>query len=304
MKWVQFLVWLTLMVGLPASAGGTAEAKKHFLRGEALYKQGQYEGAIQEFQAAYATRPHPVVLYNLGQCYEKLGDAANALKSYQDYLRQMPDAPDHTRVETVIANLTKRLKETAVQPLNIDSVPSGASVVVDNEPVGKTPLKLQVKGSTHHLAFILPGYDTLEQDVETSWERPLDLTVSLQEHAVGAAPNLSSGVSLGPAVPQGGNATPPGASGVSVSAQPASGPHRVWTWVAGGVGVAAITAGVIEGLSERSTQSQLGPLRTGAANQSIVNSAQSKATVANVLYGVGGVAVAAATVLFFFEGKF
>jgi hypothetical protein len=74
--------------------------------------------------------------------------------------------------------------------------------------------------------------------------------------------------------------------------------------VAAGVAVAAGAAGIAFGVSA-SKQSET--LRNGdyhADAASMASGAQSKATTANVLYGISGVAAATGVTLFFLEGKF
>lgn len=290
------VLFLAVALASPAHATTTAVARQHFMQGQAFYKQAHYDEAIREFQAAYDARPHPAVLFNLAQCYEKLGDTASALKDYREYLRQVPDAEDRAAVETIVANITAHLKDTAIQMFSIQSVPPGANLIMDSEPAGTTPVKMDVKGATHHLRFVLAGYDTVEKDVETSWEHPTEFSVTLQKQAVSLAPPDPKEDELSGA-------------GQQVSAHPeaAQAKPRVWTWVAGGVGAAAVIAAALVGTSEQSDQNKLAQATTPLSNQqanSLANSAKNKATVANALYAVGGVGIAAGCVLFFVEEKF
>lgn len=110
---VATLAWLVAWSAMAAKKApdATAEAKAHFNKGTAFYSQARYEDAIAELEAAYRAKPHGVINYNLAQCYEKLGDISKALAKYQDYLREVPDAKDRATVESVIANLQRRLDE-------------------------------------------------------------------------------------------------------------------------------------------------------------------------------------------------
>jgi hypothetical protein len=79
---------------------------------------------------------------------------------------------------------------------------------------------------------------------------------------------------------------------------------RVYTWIAAGVAVAAGAAGVAYGVAARNQSATLldGTVHADAA--SLASGAQSKATTANVLYGIAGVAAAAGVTLYFVEGTF
>jgi Flp pilus assembly protein TadD len=77
-----------------------------------LYQQGDYAGAREEFQAALKLQPEdPGLMYNVGECYDRLGDTAHAEETYQKCLQK---APDHVRCRHALAALlvrTNRRKE-------------------------------------------------------------------------------------------------------------------------------------------------------------------------------------------------
>src|SRR5690242_10205557 len=73
----------------PASAQPVAEdderARVHFQAGSSHFDTGNYEAALQEFEAAYALSHRPALLYNIYLSHERLGnleEAAGALRSY------------------------------------------------------------------------------------------------------------------------------------------------------------------------------------------------------------------------------
>lgn len=51
----------------------------HFDSGATFYEQGQYEKAIEEFQAGYALFPDPIFLYNISLAHGKLGRVNESL---------------------------------------------------------------------------------------------------------------------------------------------------------------------------------------------------------------------------------
>lgn len=59
-----------------------------------LYERGDYAQARESFQAALALQPEDAgLLFNVGQCYDRLGDAAKAEQFYHECLRRAPNHP-------------------------------------------------------------------------------------------------------------------------------------------------------------------------------------------------------------------
>jgi tetratricopeptide (TPR) repeat protein len=57
-----------------------------------LYDKGNYTAARESFQTAFALQPtKTVLLYNIGQCSERLGDLEEAEKSYRECLTRLPN---------------------------------------------------------------------------------------------------------------------------------------------------------------------------------------------------------------------
>ena len=261
-----------------AADPATAEARKHFQEGSRLYKLARYREAVAEFEAAYRARPHGVVLFNIAQCQEKLGDIPAALKSYEAYLREVPNAQDRATVEAVIANLRERIAQERRQKLEITSRPPGASVAVDGKVDGTTPFSGTYPLGEHRVDVSLQGFEPKRQQVLLEAQGPAQLLVTLTPEA--------------PA--------PPPASTAAAA------PTRRWTWIAAGTAGAALAGAVTLGLLARSNERALrdGTTRPQADADRLYQGAQTEATAANVCYGVAGVAAAAGGALFFVEGRF
>jgi outer membrane receptor protein involved in Fe transport len=91
-----------------ALADERLEARRHFRNGMSLIAQGQFDKGIAELQAAYAIKPHPNVLYNIGRAYMDAGRPPEALEWYRRYLQSNP--PDAESVRTTIARLEATVK--------------------------------------------------------------------------------------------------------------------------------------------------------------------------------------------------
>ncbi|HZT82634.1 MAG TPA: tetratricopeptide repeat protein [Gemmataceae bacterium] len=87
------------IAGLLAALAGCADTAQERARdynevGVRFYQGGNYRAAADSFQAALALTPEDAaLLYNLGQCYDRLGDPAGAEKHYRACLARVPNHP-------------------------------------------------------------------------------------------------------------------------------------------------------------------------------------------------------------------
>ena len=104
-----------------------AEAKAHFEKGAALYREQRYEEAVIAFLAADRLTPNPALSFNIARAYERLDDTSSALRWYRDYLRRSPDAGNASDVEAKVQALDAALVLRGLQQVTILSSPPGAS---------------------------------------------------------------------------------------------------------------------------------------------------------------------------------
>lgn len=309
----------------PANAAQTASAKAHFKKGTELYRQARYREAIAEFEAAYKAKPHGVLHYNIAQCHEKLGDIPAALRSYHEYLREVPNADDREVVLRAMSNLEARLAMTGVQQLLVYSEPTESEVWVDGQSRGRTPFSAVLPHGTHTVSLVKPGYKTVTREVVLAPDRSLELSLILQRGAsvvplppppvvavppAAAAPPVpvASPLAAAPPAPADKGAAAP----LPISPTPPEPAKRevkggkLWTWIAGGVAVAAAGAGAYYGSKAKSASDKLanGTIWSQSDAQKYYQQAKDDQRNANVLYGVAGGAAAAGVALFFLEGSF
>lgn len=77
-------------------------------QGMAAIAAGRHLEGVALLQRAYAARPHPNLLYNIGRAYEDAGDANSAIDAYRAYLASGPS--DAGTVEARVSALTARLE--------------------------------------------------------------------------------------------------------------------------------------------------------------------------------------------------
>jgi hypothetical protein len=98
------LLFLALAPSL-ARADRDEEARKHFALGKERYSESRFEEAIVHFKAAAAIKPSPILDYNIGRCYDRLGQAQEAIEAYERYLSGKADAPNQAEVKARIETL-------------------------------------------------------------------------------------------------------------------------------------------------------------------------------------------------------
>jgi hypothetical protein len=178
---VPLLVSLCLLSATArADAEAIAKAKQRFTAAAQAYRDAHYKDAIDLFLEANRLDPHADLTYNVGQAYEKLGDVANALRSYREYLRIAPGATDRGTVETSIRNLETRLqRERGLQQVSVFSTPAGATLVLDGKPVGATPCTFEIAPGGHVAVLRATGYpDMVKEFVLLARREPKSLELA------------------------------------------------------------------------------------------------------------------------------
>ncbi|PZR18312.1 MAG: hypothetical protein DI536_00040 [Archangium gephyra] len=287
----------------PAAAAeddSTKKARELFSWGQKLYKQARYAEAISKFEEAYAVRPHPVIYFNIGKCYEQMGDTAKALRSYRDYLRLSPDAGDRETVSDAIANLERRLREKGVQQLMVFAEPPQARISVDGKELGTSPATVELVAGNHQLSVSADGFQKVERSFVMQLSRAVEMTIALRP--VGEAPLVSDAPKKDerPTLDPG---TPPPAPPLVVQPAPQQKKGKTFTWIAGGVAVASLGAGVGMGVASSVNNEQLLKTQPGPEKnvQQLHDASRDFAIGADVAYGVAAVAAITAVVLFFVE---
>ena len=93
-----------------------SRARLHFEAGSSYYREGDYQTALREYQTAYRFAPRPALLYNIAQCWDRLGDKEQTVAYLRRYLEAEPAAEDRPAVERWIANLQRALEDARRPP--------------------------------------------------------------------------------------------------------------------------------------------------------------------------------------------
>ncbi len=175
---------LLLAPGTPSAAGGLdaeapAQARARYTAGVNYYRQGRYEDAAREFAVARRIYPKSAKLaYNLGRSLERARAYEAAVAAYRDFLKLRPEAEDRSQVEATIATLGELLAGHKGE-LVVNTSPEGAQIFLDEEeePRGRSPIKLEVTPGSHVVRARLAGYAhaTASAEVERAIQRALVL---------------------------------------------------------------------------------------------------------------------------------
>ncbi|MBI5489940.1 MAG: tetratricopeptide repeat protein, partial [Deltaproteobacteria bacterium] len=77
------------------------QARELFEEGNAAARAQEYDRALELFHRSYLLNPNPTVTFNIGLCYQKMGDAPAAVQAFVDYLEEGGDAlPEERRSRT------------------------------------------------------------------------------------------------------------------------------------------------------------------------------------------------------------
>ena len=210
-RWARaacLLLSCSLLAGAPGralAADGQSEAPnsddQRLSRAKAKYEEGveayralRYADAVRLFLEADAISPSAVLSYNIARAYAKLADDAQTLRWYRNYLRLNPQAKNAAEVAEYVRALSDALAKQGLQQLTILTSPSGATVVIDGNPLGVSPLTVELHPGNHSVLLSLRGFSDFNDDFLLPQTTAIDLNVALvkaterQSHAL-AMPN-------------------------------------------------------------------------------------------------------------------
>ena len=163
-----------------APSPGIAEARRHFEQGRALFDSGNFDAALPEFERAYELmggRPERyILLFNLGQCHERLFRYDAALGYYRRYLEEGgPQAQDRALVDGTI-----RALEGLLATIRVRSNVPRAEVWIDDRRVGTSPGDIRIPGGRHLVELRAPGFLPSRQEVLVPGRATRDLAFVLE----------------------------------------------------------------------------------------------------------------------------
>ncbi len=130
-------------------------------QGVALFQDGRYRDALMRFLDSYAHAKIPVVIWNIGRCYEELGDLGSALRYFEEFEPLAPDDDARRRARARIEQVRLRIAESgapaAAETALVVSAEGldvrEARIVVDGREVhaGPLPAKVPIEPGSHEV---------------------------------------------------------------------------------------------------------------------------------------------------------
>jgi tetratricopeptide (TPR) repeat protein len=166
------------------------DASRHFQRGVDLYGEGDFRGALVEFEKAYSLLPRATVLYDIGQTQYQLQEYAKALRTLERFLAETgPSAAHRDEVEKTVIVLRGRVGRVAISADRAD-----CEVRLDGAIVGNTPLRQPVLASIGRrvVSVACPDRQHAERDVDVAAEETVAVELKIPAPAAAVvAPAIS-----------------------------------------------------------------------------------------------------------------
>lgn len=105
------LMLALLLVVARASARSQSEFEKHTTAAQTLYAEKNYNGALDQFTAAYQLDPEPWLLINIGRCHYLADRPKEALGFYNKALQAKLSRSEREEVMASVAKATIKLQE-------------------------------------------------------------------------------------------------------------------------------------------------------------------------------------------------
>ena len=122
-----------------AEAAPPPSARASYEEGLQAYQQQRYQPAADAFERAYAISGTPLILFNIGQCYRKLGVVPRALEAYRRYLAIAPTT-DPPATANEARGYIRELEAPAPRPEPLPTLtPSPSSTPTATATVNLTP---------------------------------------------------------------------------------------------------------------------------------------------------------------------
>lgn len=168
-----------------------ARASEHYKRGETLYVQGDYDGAVVELVAAYCLIPAYSILKDVGQAYERSLDYEKAIGYLERYIAAVPAdaqranacAPDPQDDRANVSQRVKVLSNLAAKVF-VETSPVDARITLGNDTGiaarAKSRQEISVLGGTYEMLVEHDDYEPYAQTIDVRIGKPYTYSVRLE----------------------------------------------------------------------------------------------------------------------------
>lgn len=297
-----------------------ARAKRLSAEAKNLFAERRYAEAIERFRESQTIRATSANVYNIGKCFERLGQTESALRSYREYLRIEPTAKEDPALRKDLAAARQRLDAKGMHQLAVLLDPPTAQARVDGQVLEGSPAYVELRHGAHTLEVSLDGFEPVTKTLVVTRGQFSETHVTLRPIVASQviatqSAALPSESPEPPSAPVVVSEQPPRvpAQVPDVAASPAPGPavaagplvplrltpaRRSWAYATAGLAAACAVVGVIFGVRTLEFGKDASTALSNDAHQRLLSMAVSSALWADIMYGAALVGAGAATWLF------
>lgn len=201
-RWISLFVAVnvltpTAVVAQPKKPAKTvaeelpADARREWNAGLTLFGDGNFKAAITQFQRVYDATKNPRVLPNLALAHKSNKAYHRAVRVYEQALAEgasVISAKDQADIKDAIAAL-----KAYVSTVEVSSNEAGATVSIDGEEVGTTPLAkpIDVSVGPRAIAVSKKGFREQTKTVEVAAGKPASARFELEPEVLMAPVTVS-----------------------------------------------------------------------------------------------------------------
>ncbi|MCB9667617.1 MAG: hypothetical protein H6715_05845 [Myxococcales bacterium] len=156
-RWLVFLLVVGSATAVLAQDTQT-QARQHFQEGVRKFDARDFDAALLEFKEAYRLKPHPSVLVNMANCYERLGKPVEAVEHFERYVEEAGkalSASEQREIKRTIARLNR-----SIGTLTLEVSPPSANVRINGQPMAREDAggSMALAEGAHVLEIDASGY--------------------------------------------------------------------------------------------------------------------------------------------------
>jgi len=232
------------------SAKALQEARTRYEKGKQLYTEGAFDAALAELQRSYELAPSYKILYNIALVQRARNDFAGSLSAYEKYLSDGGKDLASSRKQEVQKEIDTL--KTLVARADIKTNVADAEVLVDDSPIGKSPISGYVLNpGSHRISATKEGRQPAVKVIKVAGGDSVSVELDLPD-ASAPQPTAQPTVTAAPTETSSGTTTAPDftSSGSGTAPPPPPPPERGPVWVGWALtGALAVGAGVTGGLA-------------------------------------------------------
>jgi hypothetical protein len=167
------------------------QGSEHYERGETLYIQGDYDGAVRELVYGYCLVPYFTLLKDIGQAYERNLDYEKAIAYLERFVQAVPPnakrgdegcATDPQQDKANVARRVEVLRKLKAK-IYVESSPPGARITIANDAGvavrARSGETIEVFGGHYEMTTELDGFDAHKQPIDVRIGKPYTYFVPL-----------------------------------------------------------------------------------------------------------------------------